>query len=173
MKAQRRKRSKTKQKQHQRKTPWHLQTKRQEDTSSRNKDGRTSTSPLALGYLSLVPPVTFGHTTACRSPALASSATINFAIKCSALCSTVLRHSPSSWTAVVHWPALMPKALRSSRKHSIHYYFSWPITQPAPSTNSPNITHFGSLVSSMRATNPANKIRLLLKVASMLLFPVL
>ena len=72
----------------------------------------------------------------------------------------------------VHWSALIPKALRSSRKHLI-YSFSWPPTQPASSTNSPNITHFGSLVSSMRATNPANKIRLLRKVASMLSLPVL
>ena len=51
--------------------------------------------------------------------------------------------------------------------------FSWPPTQPAPLTISPNIAHFGSLVSSMRATNPANKIRLLRKVASMLSLPVL
>ena len=42
-------------------------------------------------------------------------------------------------------------------------------TPPAPLTNSANITHFGSLVSSMRATtNAVNKIRLLRKVASML-----
>ena len=41
-------------------------------------------------------------------------------------------------------------------------------TARAP-TISPNITHFGSLVSSMRATNPANKIRLLPKVAPMLI----
>ena len=53
--------------------------------------------------------------------------------------------------------AFVPKALRSSRKRPIHS-FSWPLTQPAPSTISPNITHFGSLVSSMRATNLANKI---------------
>ena len=120
----------------------------------------------------LVLPVTFGHTTACRSPALVFSATIHFAMKCSATCSAVLRYSPSSWAAVVHWSALMPKALRSSRKHPIHS-FSWPPTQPAPPTISPNITHFGSLVSSMRATNPANKIRLLRKLASMLSLPVL
>ena len=100
------------------------------------------------------------------------SATIHFAMKCAAPCSAVLRHSPSSWAAVVHWSALMPKALRSSRKHFINS-FSWPPTQPAPPTISPNIAHFGSLVSSMRATNPANKIRLLRKVASMLSLPVL
>ena len=46
-------------------------------------------------------------------------------------------------------------------------------TQPAPPTNSPNITYFGSLVFFMRATNPANKIRLLCEVASMLSLPVL
>ena len=104
--------------------------------------------------------------------ALAFSAANNFAMKCSAPCSAVLRHSLSSWAAVVHWSALMPKARRSSRKHAIHFS-PWPSTQLAPPTNSPNITRFGSLVSSMRATNPANKIRLLRKVASMLSFPVL
>ena len=41
------------------------------------------------------------HTTACRSPALAFSAAIHFAMKCSAPCSAVLRHFPSSWAAVV------------------------------------------------------------------------
>ena len=100
-------------------------------------------------------------------PALFFSATIHFAMKCSAPYSAVLRYPPSSWDAVVHWSALMTKPLRSSRKHPIHS-FSWPPTQPAPPTISLNITHFGSLVSSMRATNPANKIRLLRKVASML-----
>ena len=101
---------------------------------------------LLWAILFLVLPVTFGHTTACRSPALVFSATIHFAIKCPAPCSAVLRHSPSSWAAVVHWSALMPKARRSSRKHPIHS-FSWPPTQPAPPTISPNITHFDSLVS--------------------------
>ena len=82
--------------------------------------------------LSLVLPVTFGHNTACRSPALAFSAAVHFAMKyCAASCSAVLRHSPTSWAAVVHWSALMPKALRSSRKHPIHS-FSWPPPQPAP-----------------------------------------
>ena len=106
------------------------------DTSSRqlwliNYGERTSTSPLALSYiLSLVLPVTFGHTTACRNPALAFSAVINFAITRSAACSAVLRHSPLSWAAVVHWSALMPKSMRSSRKHPIHS-FSCPLTQPA------------------------------------------
>ena len=96
---------------------------------------------------------------------------VHFAMKSSAPCSAVLRHSPSSWAAVIHWSALMPKALRSSRKHPIHS-FSWPPTQPAPPTISPNNTHFGSLVTSMCATNSANKIRLLRKVASILSLPV-
>ena len=74
----------------------------------------------------------FGHTTACRSPALAFSATIHFAMKCSAPCSAVLRHSPSSWAAVVHWSALMPKALRSSRKHPIHSFPCPPHSPPPP-----------------------------------------
>ena len=93
---------------------------------------------MLWAILSLVLPVTFGHTTACRSLALVFSAMIHFAIKCSAPCSAVLRYFPSSWAAVVHWSALMPKALRSSRKHPIHS-FSWPPTQPAPPTIFPNI----------------------------------
>ena len=103
---------------------------------------------LLWAFLSLVLPVTFGHTSPCRSPALIFSAVIHFAMKRSASCSTALHHSPLFWAAVVHWSALIPKALRSSRKHSIHS-FSWPPTQLAPPTNSPNITHFGSLVSRM------------------------
>ena len=153
--------------------------KEQKQFEGRNKNekgGKASESArarLLRAILSLVLPVTFGHTTACQSPALAFSAAIHFAMKRSAPCSAVLRHSPSSWVAVVQWSAVMPKALRSSRKHPIHS-FSWPPTQPAlPSTNSPNITHFGSLVSSMRATNPTKKIRLLRKVASMLSLPIL
>ena len=51
-------------------------------------------------------------------------------------------------------------------------FFLAPHTARAP-TIYPNITHFGSLVSFMRATNPANKIRLLRKVASMLSLPCL
>ena len=43
----------------------------------------------------------------------------------------VLRHSPSSWAAVVHWSTLMPKALRSSRKHPIHS-FPAPPHSPRP-----------------------------------------
>ena len=46
-----------------------------------------------------------------------------------------------------------------------HPHFSSPPTQSAPPPNIPNITPFGSLVSSMRTTNPANTIRLLRKVA--------
>ena len=88
---------------------------------------------LLWAILFLVLAVTFGHTTACRSPALATSAAIHLAMKCSAPCSAVLRHPPLSWAAVVHWSALMPKALRSSRKYLIHS-FSWPPTQPAPPT---------------------------------------
>ena len=74
-------------------------------------------------------------------------------MKCPAPCSAILRHSPSSWAAVVHWSALILKALRSSRRHPIHS-FSWPPMQPAPPTSSPNITLFGSLVSSMRVIIP-------------------
>ena len=172
------KRGKTKKRNtREKKTSRHLQTKRPEDTSLRhlwlvNKGERNSTSPLALSYPLLGLPVRFGHTTVCRSPALAFSATIHFAMKCSAPCSAVLHHSPSFWASVVQWSALIPKALRSPRRHPIHS-FSWPPTQPAPPTIFPNITHFGSLVSSMRAANPANKICFLRKVASTLSLPAL
>ena len=121
---------------------------------------------LNWAILSLVLPVTFRHTTTCRSSALDFSAAIHFAMKRSAPYSAVLRHFTSSWATVVHWSALMPKALMSSRKHPIHF-LPCPLTQPAPPINSPNNTHFGSFVFSMDTTNPANKIHLLRKVASM------
>ena len=140
------------------------------DQSTRASEPARARLLWAILFLAL--PVMFGHTTACRSPALVFSATIHFAMKCPAPYSAVLRHSPSSSAAVVHWSALMPKALRSSKKHPIHS-FSWPPTQPAPPTISRNITHFGSLVSSMRAANPSNNVRLLRKVASMISLPVL
>ena len=104
---------------------------------------------LLWDTLSLVLPVMPGHTTASRSPSLAFAAAIHFVMKCSAPCSAVLRRSPSSKAAVVHWSVLMPKALRSSRKQPIHY-FPCPPIQPAPPNNSLSITHFGSFVSSMR-----------------------
>ena len=94
---------------------------------------------LLWAFLSLVLPVAFGHTTACRSPALIFSAGIRFAIKRFTPCSAVLRHSPSSWAAVVRWSALIPKALRSSKRHPL-YPFSWPPTQPAHHSSPPNIT---------------------------------
>ena len=116
---------------------------------------------LLWATLSLVLPVTFGQIAACRSAALALSAAIHFVMKTSAPCFAVLCHSPSSWAAIVHLSGWMPKTLRSSRRHPIHYFSCSP-AEPTPPTSSPNITHFGSLVSSMRATNPANRIRLLL-----------
>ena len=81
---------------------------------------------------SLVLPVTFGHITTCRSPALAFSAAIHLAMKRSASCSAVLSHSPSFWAAIVNWSALILKALRSSSRKHLIYSFSWPSTQPAP-----------------------------------------
>ena len=93
--------------------------------------GEPARARLLWAILSLVLPVTFGHATVYRSPALTFSAEIKFAKKRPASCSAVMRHSASSWTAVVHWSALMPKALRSSRKHTIPY-FSWSPTQPHP-----------------------------------------
>ena len=70
--------------------------------SQQGRENQREPACFGLSYLSLVLPVTFGHTTACRSPALAFSAAIHFAMKCSVPCSTVLRHSSSSWATVVH-----------------------------------------------------------------------
>ena len=82
-----------------------------------------------------------------------------------------LYHSPLSWASFAQWSALMPKTLRSSRRHPIHSFPCPPHAAHAP-TSSPNITHFDSLVYSMHATNPANKISLLREVASILSLPV-
>ena len=111
------------------------------------------------------------HTTECRSPALAFSPATYFAMKRSAPCSSALRHSPSSWATVVHWSALIPKALRSWRRHPIHS-FSCPSTQPALPISPPNITQFWNLASSMLATNPTNRIHLLRVIASIISVPV-
>ena len=104
--------------------------------SQQGRANRHESACFGLSSSWSFPSRSFGHTTACRSSALAFSATIHFAMKCSAPCSVVLRHSPSSWAAVFHWSALMPKALGSSRKHPIHS-FLWSLTQPAP----PTISH--------------------------------
>ena len=53
-----------------------------------------------------------------------------------------------------------------------HPFFLLPPEETAPPTSAPNITHFGSRVSFMRATAPANRIRLLRSVASILSLPV-
>ena len=130
-----------------------------EDTSS------PSAIPLALGY-PLLGPSRHARRYCCMrySPALAFSAVIYFTMKRSSPCSVVLHHSlPSPWTAVVfYWSAVMPKALMSSRKIPHPLFFLTPYT--ARATNCPNTTHFSSLVSSMRATNPANRISLFRKV---------
>ena len=96
---------------------------------------------------SLVLPVTFGHVSACINAALALSAAIHFVMKISAPCLAVLCHSPSSWAAILHLSGSMPKILRPSRRHPI-YSFSCLHEETAPPTSSPNITHFGNLVSS-------------------------
>ena len=85
--------------------------------------------------MSLILPVMFVHDTARRSPAPVFSAAIHFTMKRSAPCSAVLRHFPFSWAAVVHWSALMPKALRSSRKHSIRSF-----SCPTPAAYAPHHT---------------------------------
>ena len=132
----------------------------------------TSIGTLTLRHSLLGPSRYVCHTTACRSPALTFSAAINFALERSAPYSAVLCHLPSSSAAVVHWSALIPKAPRSFRRHPIHY-FSCPPTQPAPPFSSPNIPHLRSLVSSMRSTNPTNRILLVHTITSMLSLPIL
>ena len=111
------------------------------------------------------------YTTACRSPAVAFSAVNQLTMKHSAPCSSVLRHSPSSWVTVLYWSSLLLKTLRSSRRHSAQYFSCPPHTASSP-IPLPNTTQFDSLVSSMRATNPANSIRLLRIIASTLSLPV-
>ena len=74
---------------------------------------QTSTSALFGGYPLFCPSRHVRtYTATCRSPSLAFSAAIQLTMKCSAPCSSVLRHSPSSWATVVHWSALIPKYLR-------------------------------------------------------------
>ena len=53
-----------------------------------------------------------------------------------------------------------------------HPLFFRPLMQPVPPTSFPNATDFSSLVSSIRGTNFANRIRLLRIIASMLSLPV-
>ena len=79
-------------------------------------------------------------------------------------CSAVLRNSLSSWAAVVHyWSALIPKALRSYRRHPVHS-FSCPPTKPAPP---PSHTSAVSCPPCAPQIDPANRIRLLCMLASM------
>ena len=108
--------------------------------SQQGRANEPARARLLWAVLCLVLPVMFGHTTARRSLALAFSAAIHFAMKCSATCSAVLLHSPSSWAAVVHWSALMmPKALSEVVQETPHPLFFLAPTQPAPRINSLNI----------------------------------
>ena len=113
-----------------------------------------------------------GHTTACRSPALAFSAAIHFAMKRSASCSTVLRHSPlvlgcshsligvdaESSEVVQETPhplfSLAPYAARAS-----HHYFS-----EHHALRQSRTLH--------ERHKPANNIRFLRKVTLVLSLPV-
>ena len=91
-----------------------------------------STSTLSLGDPLFYPSRQVRTYTAIyRSPSLTFSAAIQLTMKRSALCSSALRHYPSSWATGVLWSALIPKALRSFRRHPVHS-FPCPPTQPAP-----------------------------------------
>ena len=154
------------------------QNRNRKDTSWRrlwliNFRERTRTSTLSLSYYPLFghPRQVRIHIIACRSPALAFPAATHFAVKRPVSCSSALRHSPSSWATVLHWLALILEVLRSSTRHPIHS-LSCPPSQAALPISPPNIAQFGSLVSSMPATNPANRIHLLRVIASMLSVPI-
>ena len=167
MKAKRRKRNETPEK-------GNVASTRPEDTSSLrlwliDYGGRSSTSTLAFGISS---PWSFPSRSSIRLHAVVQTwLYLQRSVRHETFRPLFrrLRHSPSSWAAVVHWSALIPKALWSSRRHPIHY-ISCPPTQPAPPTSSPNISHFGSLVF-VRATIPTNRIRLLRIIASILSLP--
>ena len=139
--AKRRKQNKTKRRLQERKTTRHPpgRTQVRETCGYSTMASEPARACLRWAILCLVLPVTFRHATACRSPALTFTAEINSAMKRPAFCSAVLRHSPSSWAAVVHWLALMPKAVRSSRKQSIHSFSCLP-TQPRRTTILRNYT---------------------------------
>ena len=77
--------------------------------------------------------------------ALTFSAAIHFAMKQSTPCSAVLCRSPSSWSAIFYWSALVPKARKSPKKHPL-YFPPCPLRSPSPPISSPNITHSGSIV---------------------------
>ena len=80
----------------------------------------------------LVLPVTFGHTTSCRSLALIFSVTIYFAMKRSTPCSDILRHSPSSWAAVVHWSAFYTESTEVVQETPHQLLFLAPDVARAP-----------------------------------------
>ena len=80
----------------------------------------------------LVLPVTFGHTTSCRSRALIFSATIYFAMKRSTSCSDILRHPPSSWAAVVHWSAFYTESTEVVQETPHQLLFLAPDVARAP-----------------------------------------
>ena len=62
-------------------------------------------------------------------------------------CSAVPRHPPSSWAAVVHWSALMPKGLRSFVQETPHpLFFLAPHTARAPHQSSGHHAHLDTLV---------------------------
>ena len=132
-------------------------------------------STLALGYPLLDPSrhVRAYYCMPC-SPALAFSIAINFAMKRPAPCSTVVRHSPPSWAAVVHWSALISKALRSFRKHPIHSSFFSLSSHAARAPHQFSKLHarrdssiFSPRILHMRTKNLANRIGLLCIIALM------
>ena len=116
---------------------------------------------LLWAILSLVLPVTFG--TVCRSPALALAAAIHFAMKCSASC------SPTCAVLLVLDCSRLLDGVDAKGSEVVQeiphpLFFLAPHTARALHQFS-KYHALRSLVSSMRVTNPANKIRLLREVA--------
>ena len=120
--------------------------------------------PIILCLLILVPWLISSYFGACLSSALAFFDAIHFAMN-SASCFTVLLHSSESWHTIDY--PLVPKALGSSKRHSI-YPFTCSLAETYSPFGSPDIMHLGGLVSSILAANPANSIHISYNVISIL-----
>ena len=118
--------------------------------------------------ISLVLPVTFGYTTACRSPALTFPAVIHFAMKRFAPCPAVWCHSPSPWPAAVHWSAWIPENSEIVQETPHPFFFLVPHVARVLHQQFSEHNALRQSRIFMRAKNPAYRIRLLRTVAPML-----
>ena len=128
-------------------------------------------APLLVAILSLVFPVTFRHTTLCRSSPPSFLCSHRFCHQ--TFCPLFRRLAPFPLVPGCSRPLVGVDTESFEVFQEAPYpLFLFPPTPPTPPTSSPNITHFSNLVSSLRATNPANSIHLLCIIASMLSFSV-